>query len=832
MQEGTTATNPQTGEKVVLRGGQWVPMEGGQPQPAPDRIYGAPKLPDPQEPPSGYRPQGGGLAPIPGGPADPYRPGGELDPNKPGGAGKVTEGERTAAFLATRLETAARQMAGVLEQDSSAASPSVSAELAGMFGKTARNYANSSTRQQIEAAQLDFLDSALTLGTGAAYTREQIEGYRQSYFPQLGDTDETIASKQTRLRALLMSARVKAGGATPQIDQAIDSIFGPQRQTLSTVDNTPGKAKILTEGDKVEYSTDTDREFTALAEAAFRDGADRDELDALAAKYGRPPFGPDLDRAIQTRSSGGIITFTAPQSGVKDVSAEQRAVGEFSANPGGAAVIGAGNGLLLGGSDEVFGTIRGLATGQPIGQSIAEADLQKQIIAETNPVAYGAGNVAGGVGTSVLAGGALARLGLSQAPMVLSGPAIAADIGTGAIAGGLESNTNRLGGAMLGGAAGVAGGVTGRSLGKAIAPTGGASRPLYAQGVEPTLGQRFGGMANWAEETLGSIPVVGGAVRGARQQARDQFETGAFNQALGEIGLKLPKGVKNGQEAHRFAQNRFSDAYDKAREGLAMVRDEQFIDNYKALAEEIAGGGLSKDSANRFRQIVTAQVDRRLKDGRLEGDALKQVQSALGKRIAAIRNSQSGDQELAGALESLSTIIDDAARRNSPAEAVAALDAADRGYAQLVRIETASGMGAIDEAGRFTPKQYAAAVKKDAGGRATRSKAWLRGDALGQEYADAGLRLADKVPNSGSPERQMAATAILGGMGAVAPKTLAIPAAASLPYLPGVRGVTNALIAPRTGVGGRLLNPLGNALADPTRLSLAGPNALLLANQN
>lgn len=53
MQEGMTATNPQTGEKVVLRGGQWVPM--GAPaasrpqQPAPAFVPGVRPGPDPAE---------------------------------------------------------------------------------------------------------------------------------------------------------------------------------------------------------------------------------------------------------------------------------------------------------------------------------------------------------------------------------------------------------------------------------------------------------------------------------------------------------------------------------------------------------------------------------------------------------------------------------------------------------------------------------------------------------------------------------------------------------------------------------------------------------------
>jgi hypothetical protein len=52
MQDGMTATNPQTGQKVVLRGGQWTPLAQPNTQPAPQQsapgvIYGRPKPVDP-----------------------------------------------------------------------------------------------------------------------------------------------------------------------------------------------------------------------------------------------------------------------------------------------------------------------------------------------------------------------------------------------------------------------------------------------------------------------------------------------------------------------------------------------------------------------------------------------------------------------------------------------------------------------------------------------------------------------------------------------------------------------------------------------------------------
>lgn len=56
--EGQTATNPQTGEKIVFRNGAWQPLGGGKPQaprPVGGPVYGpAPKPKDPPAPPSDF----------------------------------------------------------------------------------------------------------------------------------------------------------------------------------------------------------------------------------------------------------------------------------------------------------------------------------------------------------------------------------------------------------------------------------------------------------------------------------------------------------------------------------------------------------------------------------------------------------------------------------------------------------------------------------------------------------------------------------------------------------------------------------------------------------
>jgi hypothetical protein len=129
-----------------------------------------------------------------------------------------SESERTAGFLTGRLQTGINQIAKIVTNNPNAASPKFGSEAVKYLTGSdyLKNLANPEARQQIENAQLEVLDSALTLGTGAAYTREQLQNYSKSYFPQLGDKPQTIKDKQTRLESLLNAAKNKSGRAVPQ----------------------------------------------------------------------------------------------------------------------------------------------------------------------------------------------------------------------------------------------------------------------------------------------------------------------------------------------------------------------------------------------------------------------------------------------------------------------------------------------------------------------------------------------------------------------------------------------------------------------------------------
>ena len=126
--------------------------------------------------------------------------------------------ERKAGFMANILDKNILQMQTALGVDPSAVKPNVPASI--VEAVTGPNLLSRSItpsqRQIIEDSQLDVLDAALTLRTGAAYTKEQLSGMRNTYFPKLGDTTAAINAKKQRLESLLSGAYIASGRATPQ----------------------------------------------------------------------------------------------------------------------------------------------------------------------------------------------------------------------------------------------------------------------------------------------------------------------------------------------------------------------------------------------------------------------------------------------------------------------------------------------------------------------------------------------------------------------------------------------------------------------------------------
>ena len=130
-----------------------------------------------------------------------------------------SESERTAGYLTTRLKNSLEQYQIAIGQTPKAAMPNMMGEVIKGITRSdyLKNLATPEARQRVEAAQLDILDAALTMATGAAYTREHLESTRRTLFPELGDKPATIRDKAKRLDDLLKEAAMtKAGRAAPK----------------------------------------------------------------------------------------------------------------------------------------------------------------------------------------------------------------------------------------------------------------------------------------------------------------------------------------------------------------------------------------------------------------------------------------------------------------------------------------------------------------------------------------------------------------------------------------------------------------------------------------
>ena len=157
--------------------------------------------------------------------------------------------ERKAGFMANILDKNILQMQKALNIDPTAVKPNVPASIVeAVAGPNLLSRSiTPAQRQIIEDSQLDVLDAALTLRTGAAYTKEQLSGMRDTYFPKLGDSAAAVNAKKQRLESLLSGAYIASGRATPQrvSEPYTPTAPAPAQPTLNQQLNIPQAPKFL-----------------------------------------------------------------------------------------------------------------------------------------------------------------------------------------------------------------------------------------------------------------------------------------------------------------------------------------------------------------------------------------------------------------------------------------------------------------------------------------------------------------------------------------------------------------------------------------------------------
>lgn len=385
-------------------------------------------------------------------------------------ASKPTQEQGQSGFLVARIKGGIQDIQSILQKAPEAQQPSLiegvrgSLSPEGLGGLLTRQLAEPE-RRAVADAQSDMLDAVLTLATGAAYTKEQLQGMSGSYFPQYGDTPEEIRLKNNRLLRAVEAAKLRAGPLAPQLDDVANLFREGGSAQAETAPATP-RGQVMGAIQSGELIlTDEDRKAGAAIQEAWNRTGKFEDVAAVAAQFGRS-FGPEEERFLRA-NEGKPVNIQANPTG--QPTAAEEAVGEFVSTPMGETVAA---GALGQANAATFGFLDELAP--VLGLDAERVQMAKRYLQQRNPGASLAGEVAG----SILPGAAVAR----GANTLLAGtraaglaPA-AGDVLSGALAGAGEANESRLGGALLGGAVGGAAGAVGRRVfggGPDVMPPGG-----------------------------------------------------------------------------------------------------------------------------------------------------------------------------------------------------------------------------------------------------------------------------------------------------------------------------------------------------------------------
>ena len=426
-----------------------------------------------------------------------------------------------------------------------------------------------------------------------------------------------------------------------------------------------------------------------------------------------------------------------------------------------------------------------------------------------NPVNLGIGGVAAGPTTllgRVLAGAAAGGATSALTPVTEGDYAVEKAKQTG-----------------IGAAGGAMAPLLAAGIGRVISPkasTDPAIKLLKSEGVKPTVGQALGGAWNASEEKLQSVSVVGDAIRNSRSRAVEQLNNVAINRAMKPIGQTV-KGA--GFDAIKEAAGKIDDAYDAARAAMGHFQlDRQAARELMTLRS--MASNLGERELRSFDKVWNYLDNAVSPNGGLRAEAYKQFDSFAGKEAAGFMGSTDAYQRQVGAaIKEMKRIVEDAGKRANPA-AGELFQQADAAFANLVRVEEAAKR-AVNTGGVFSPGQLGLAVR--ATDRSVRDKATAQGTALMQDLANAGQRVANKVPNSGTFDRAVLGGLTLGGGFLLNPMIAGGMLGGAALYTPPGQALLRGLVSARPAVAEPIASMLNQASpAFAPGLGLLGVNML------
>lgn len=728
MAEGQTATNPQTGERVVLRGGQWVPLTSASPR-------------QQRQPRQQPRYQG----PMPANADEVF---GSLIAQESGGRVGVRGPDTQYGNALGRTQVL----------------PSTARGIARNLGIPYREDLLTGTTPEAAAYQ-DTL--------GRAYLEEGFRNTgnaRDALMYYHGGPDRSLWGPKTNAYADEVLSRWSQGGGVAPVDGVQAPAQGASIQEGATatnpetgervtfsggqwvpvqpqevvvdqgVQNVNGRAVVagVDQGPWEEYwagqrRSQSDRQARAEREASPEYQAAMRDAQAGAAAV------PDRLRALGLGGTLGFLT---------DINAE--------AQRGIQAVENAGR--RIAGQEIEYGADMAAQAARD-----AMRNAQRRYEAE-NPVENFALQFAGGLASpaSLVGGqyisGARGADAIRRAGQVGFATGAASGVGYG------EGNiAERAPGAAVGGVAGAGLGAVAQGVINRIPATGqggGAARRLSRAGVDLTPGQMVSEVPVAGQFIRNLEDVAGGfnpLMAGVRRAQNEQVIRAAGNEALASIGETLPKNTRTGYQVAQRVSKALGDRYDDVTSGIAAQADAPF---YSELDGVMTRAGTVLDDANfaRLDRILKDKVYRELDDTDvLTGPNFKRIETALREQSerASRPTSTLADNDLAEMIDEVRDMTRNLIARQYP-EAAEEISNLNRGWANYKRIERAvSGSAGFSREGTPTPGELSQTVANmSSGSQIANERALLQGLAT-----DARTVLPSTVPDSGSAQKVALASA-------------------------------------------------------------------------
>lgn len=730
------------------------PWEKYAQQPQGPAVIGVPRPEKPRDPPAGYQEVPGGLAPIPGGPADPTRPGGALDPNKP----KTPATNESAVKLQQKraslssLETQINRVEELYRKGFRDEAMGVLSSLA--------EYLPTNKAAQFNAAAAGLAEQGLSAfrvpGVGSQSDAE-LRQFVQANKPSSWDRDEAIEEKLRQLRTRVDATRAEMGMEPAKWlpESAESPVYDGNLGGETLVRTTTGTRTVDNpelKGVRGEYLRRLEAGQSASEIVGFLRKAGIDDPKILRSAVEQVQF---------RRQNPGVPVSKYNTSAMDDMdvplTTTERVMNSAAQSAPGAYLMHAGNAVTANTLDNIVGATGGNAERA----RIALDDARSQ-----NPLASLAGGLSGGVLAAMTGEAGLSRIGASGI-----GRALAADSGYGAAAGaGAADGEDRLQGALMGGAAGLGGSLAGNALARGAGNvlsgvTDRSVNALMGDRIPLTIGQavgrsgRVGQVVKGVEDRASGLPVVGDMVNARRTEGVRTMNSRAFDKALEPISAKV--GDKVGEEAVQEAHGLVQQAFRDALAGKSAVLDVDFVRSAATpinRLRQIRRNGLGEEVVEQIEEATRGYFDPAT--GEITGENMQALLGSLRQIRQAYKSDPLGNR-IAGEVRKIEAAVEGIFERQTP-EVMPKYRNAKQAYRRVATLANAVNR-AKNREGVFTPGQLgmsdrANSVKFDGEVAAASGKSQFHDFQRAAQDV-----LPNDVPDSGTAGR-LAALAIPGAV--------------------------------------------------------------------